>query len=159
MSPGRFVVDRSLEPLARRLRLLGFDVVTVPGARLEALFESARRDGRTVLTTSARHPGRWASVPAVTVAREDPDGAVRAIASLWAPSGPPFGRCSICNLPLGDGAGPDPARVPARVRTSGVPLRHCAGCGRVYWSGSHVDRLRRRLAAATGRPVPGPRGT
>ena len=56
MAPARFVTDSSLDELARRLRFLGYDIVTLAGARLEELFVAGRRDGRTVLTLSARHP-------------------------------------------------------------------------------------------------------
>src|SRR6266850_296581 len=64
MSPARFITDSSLDYLARRLRFLGFDVRTLEGARLEEVFSAARRDGRTVLKLSARHPRRFADVPA-----------------------------------------------------------------------------------------------
>src|SRR5262249_39141672 len=39
--PTRFATDDSLDHLARRLRFLGFDVVTHKGARLEELFAAA----------------------------------------------------------------------------------------------------------------------
>jgi len=153
MDPGRFLVDLSLEGLARRLRLLGFDVATLPGARLETLFEAAGRDGRTVLTTSARHPRRHARVRAVTVDRGDPVRAVRSLVAAYAPPGAPFSRCSVCNEPLGDGPGRR-GTVPERVRASGTPLRHCPRCRRTYWHGTHVERLRAWLEVATGNPVP-----
>lgn len=152
--PGRFVTDASLDLLARRLRLLGFDVVTLRGARLEALFEAARNDGRIVLTTSARHPRRHADVPAMSVARGDPASALRDLAATFAPAGAPFERCSVCNRPLVEApAAGAPEAVPAPVRAAGGTLRHCPGCGRWYWHGSHVDRLREWLERALGRKL------
>jgi uncharacterized protein with PIN domain len=157
MPPARFITDTSLEHLARRLRLLGFDVAGAGGARLDELFEAARREGRTVLTLSARHPRRFAAVPAITVPRADPAAAVRAIAAAHEPAGPPFSRCASCNTAL---ARRMPAEamgeVPGGVLRAARALRYCPQCGKWYWEGSHVARIREWLAAALGRPVAEP---
>src|SRR2546425_11676917 len=93
MPPTRFITDTSLELLARRLRMLGYDVASVPGARLDELFEVARREGRTVLTLSARRPPRSADVPALRMPRGDPAAALREIAAGHEPARPPVRRC------------------------------------------------------------------
>ena len=61
----------------------------------------------------------------------------------------PFSRCLVCNTPVEPGA-PDGAGIPADVDRG--TLRHCPGCGRVYWAGSHTRRMRRRLAHWAGAP-------
>jgi hypothetical protein len=155
----RFVTDASLDFVARRLRFLGYDVVTHRGARLEELFEAAARDGRTVLTLSARHPRRFAAVPAVRALRADAAGTVRAISEAHAPAGPPFSRCPACNVALRSRT-PFEAHgeVPGRVTRAGHALTWCPACGKWYWPGTHVARLVEWLQAATGRAVaaPGP---
>jgi uncharacterized protein with PIN domain len=157
VAPDRFVTDTSLELLARRLRILGFDVETCPGARLEDLYERARRESRTVLTLSVRHPRRYADVPAIAVPRDDPMAAVRALASEHEAAGAPFSRCALCNLPLVSGSAAEAGgEVPEALRAADAPLRRCPGCGKWYWPGSHVDRLREWLERALGRPIPGP---
>ncbi|HEY6099490.1 MAG TPA: Mut7-C RNAse domain-containing protein [Anaeromyxobacter sp.] len=154
MDPPRFVTDSSLEWLARRLRILGFDVLTLRGARLEELFEAGRREKRVVLTMSARHPKRWGDVPARRIERGANERAVRAIAETYEPSGPPFSRCADCNhalqrrLPI-EATGEVPGGVLRRARH----LRHCPNCGKWYWEGSHVERLREWLERALGRPL------
>lgn len=154
MVPARFVTDTSLEFLARRLRFLGYDVATIRGARLEELFESAARDGRIVLTLSARHPKRFAAVPSRTVARDDPAAALRAIALADAPAGAPFTRCPECNSRLQPRHPMEASgEVPGRVLRSGRPLSYCPSCGKWYWMGSHVERLRAWLEAALGRKL------
>jgi uncharacterized protein with PIN domain len=158
MSPARFITDSSLEFLAHRLVFLGYDVAVIRGARLEELFEAGGREGRTVLTLSSRHPRRFAEVAAVVVGRGDDAGAVRAIAGSHAPTGAPFSRCAGCNAAL-QRRHPIEARgeVPGRVLRSGQTLTHCPTCGKWYWEGSHVARLRAWLEQALGRalPVPG----
>lgn len=154
MTPTRFVNDSSLESVARRLRLLGYDVRPAGGARLEELFALARREGRIVLTLSARRPPGTPAVECLTLPRADEAGAVRAVASAHEPAGPPFSRCPACNTALVT-RHPFEAHgeVPARVRRAGLPLTYCTTCGKWYWHGSHVDRVREWLERAIGRPV------
>lgn len=153
----RFVTDASLDFVARRLRFLGYDVVTHRGARLEELFESAAREGRTVLTLSDRRPRRWAGVPVVRAARGDAAATVRAIADAHAPAGPPFSRCPACNVAL-RARTPFEAHgeVPGRVTRAGGPLTSCPACGKWYWPGTHVTHIVAWLQSATGRPVAAP---
>ena len=152
--PARFITDTSLELVAHRLVFLGYDVATLRGARLEELFEAGRRDGRTVLTLSTRHPRRFADVPAIVVPRGDAAGAVRAIAAAHEPAGAPFSRCAPCNRALHT-RHPMEARgeVPGRVLRSETVLRYCPVCGKWYWEGSHVARLRVWLEQALGRAL------
>lgn len=157
VTPTRFVTDASLDFVARRLRFLGYDVVTIRGARLEELFEAARLEGRTVLTLSPRRPRRHADVPAVRVARDDPAATVRELAARHAPAGAPFSRCPACNHALErrhpfEAQGEVPGRVLRRQRV----LHHCPVCGKWYWEGTHVARLRAWLEAALGGPLPAP---
>jgi uncharacterized protein with PIN domain len=160
--PARFVTDSSLESLARRLRVLGYDVCVLRGARLEQVFAAAIDDDAIVLTLSARVPPGRLGVPRVRVPRETPEMALREIVGRYAPAGAPFSRCTVCNTPVerveasehaerprGDAP---PRFAPADPGT----LRHCPECGHWYWYGSHVDRLRESLAAAIGRSVNGP---
>lgn len=139
--PTRFITDSSLEQLARRLRILGYDVSSHRGARLEELFAAAIRDGRTVLTLSARAP-RTAEVAIVRVPRGDLAAAVRAVTAAHSPATARWTRCPECNVALHtrsafEGRG----EVPGRVTRLGVPLRSCPVCGRWFWPGSHVARL------------------
>jgi uncharacterized protein len=156
VTSARFVTDSSLALIARRLRLLGYDVLVIPGARLEEILETARREGRTALTTSARHPRAFADVPARRIRPEQVAETVRAIAESIEPSGAPFSRCSECNTPL-QRRHPFEARgeVPGGVLRSAASLSFCPGCGKWYWEGSHVARLREWLEQALGRALPG----
>jgi hypothetical protein len=36
-------------------------------------------------------------------------------------------------------------RVPPYVYETHAEFRHCPGCGRVYWSGSHVEAMGEQL--------------
>lgn len=157
MHPDRFVTDSSLDFIARRLRFLGYDVATLAGARLEELFERASADRATVLSRSPRHPRRWGAVPLVVIDGGDPAAVVRAIASRYAPAGAPFSRCPVCNVALRtrhplEARGEIPGRVLRSIRT----VSACPMCGKWYWEGTHVARIRAWLEGALGRALDSP---
>ena len=151
MTAVRFIADRSLEGVARRLRALGFDVAVLDG-RLEQVCADARAEQRVVLTTSRRVPPPCGLRERWVVPRDDLAAAVRAVLARCEPDAAPFTRCVHCNEPLVafDGsAGPPPVAPPAGVRVTG----QCPRCGRCYWHGSHVDRTREWIERETGRHI------
>jgi uncharacterized protein with PIN domain len=153
--PARFVTDTSLAFVAHRLSFLGYDITCLHGARLEELFEVGRREGRIVLTLSDRHPRRFADVTVIVAPRDDPAAAVRRVAVEHQPASPLFGRCASCNQAL-QTRHPMEARgeVPGRVLRTVQSVRYCPMCGKWYWLGSHVARLRAWLEQALGRALP-----
>lgn len=57
-----------------------------------------------------------------------------------------FTRCMQCNGTLRDAARQEVVdRVPAAIAPEHDRFRVCNDCGRVYWRGSHYDRLVRLL--------------
>ena len=157
MHPDRFVTDSSLDFIARRLRFLGYDVATLRGARLEELFLRAAADHGIVLSRSPRHPRRWGAVPLVVIDGGDPSAAVRKVAARYAPTGAPFSRCPVCNVALHtrhplEARGEIPGRVLRTIRT----VSACPMCGKWYWEGTHVARIRTWLEEALGRSLAAP---
>ena len=58
----------------------------------------------------------------------------------------PFSRCMRCNEPLQPVAKADVLhRVPPMVRVERQSFSRCPRCARLYWRGSHWQRMRRRL--------------
>lgn len=155
----RLAADAMLGRLARWLRLLGLDVAWEPHVADAALVRRAIEEERLLLTRDRRLPEER-RVPAVLVLRaEDPEAQLREAtrALALAPHFRPFTRCSRCNAPLED-APRDAvrARVPERVLAERERFRRCPDCGRIYWEGSHAERLLRRVERALGVPE-GPR--
>jgi hypothetical protein len=64
----------------------------------------------------------------------------------------PFIRCRECNVLLEEASAAEVAeRVPGRIREMYGTFRHCPACARVYWQGSHYDRMRTMLQRALAR--------
>ncbi len=57
----------------------------------------------------------------------------------------PFSRCMCCNTPLQAAEAGLRSRVPADILEDNDALLYCPECDKVYWWGSHVDRMQRKL--------------
>jgi len=141
----RFVLDVHLGRLARRLRLLGFDVLwrnDVSDAELARLSAQQRR----ILLTRDRGLLKRREVThgyfvRETARRRQVEEVLRRF-DLFG-SIQPFGRCLECNGLLEPVAKTEVNdRLLPRTRRDYDEFQRCQGCGRVYWKGSHYDALR-----------------
>lgn len=146
----RFLCDEMLARLGRWLRAAGYDTaIAEDGQPDRQLIEQAVHEHRILLTRDRklaefRHASECVAI--ITADRLDPQvrelGQMHPINWLLAP----FSRCLVCNAPL---VSADPARlaeVPPFSREHATVLLTCSGCGRLFWDGSHVRRMRKRLA-------------
>jgi len=65
----------------------------------------------------------------------------------------PFSRCRLCNAALREAPKESVRRrVPEAVWKQLDAFTECSECGRIFWRGTHYERLSRvlRLAAAPG---------
>jgi uncharacterized protein with PIN domain len=141
----RFVADAHLGALAQLLRLAGFDTCYDNHFSDDEIAALAEHDGRIVLTRDRELLKRRA------VARGCYLHAVRPAAQLHelfarldlAPHMRPFRLCLRCNAPLHPlGADEAATRVPDGVQRRHHRFAACDVCRRVFWEGSHWQRMR-----------------
>jgi uncharacterized protein with PIN domain len=154
--PPRFLCDPSLGGLARWLRAAGYEAALAPEVPGHRLPDEALRRGLVLLTTEAEALDRrivadgrlvvvW--VPsALTMAEQLRVAALDLGLALREP------RCMACGGTLR--ATPKEAvrpRIPPRTALWKDEYYVCAGCGGLFWRGTHWDRieatLRRAVAA------------
>jgi uncharacterized protein with PIN domain len=143
-----------LGSLARWLRLLGYDTTferDIPDERVVAL---AKAEGRVVLTRD-RAVARRAGA-SLYVVGHDLDDQLREVFAFMGrplPTRIALERCSLCNAPIVpiDAQGARAAGVPERVLAQRAEFQRCPACHRVYWQGTHVDSMERRLTALAAR--------
>ncbi len=148
----KFVLDVHLGKLAAVLRMLGFDSVYCSSASDAELVQISCKERRILLTRdrgllkhNAVTHGYWiretdSRRQAVEViARFDLKLRVR-----------PFTRCMACNHLL------DPVdrmdvkeRVPEGIWQRFSAFWQCHSCGRIYWHGSHYQRMLRKIEELT----------
>lgn len=150
--PARFVADVHLAQLTARLRLAGFDVKAV--AADEDVARLSEREERIALTRDRELLKRKIVRGGCWIRSSDPDDQFVEVLRRFdlVLQVRPFTRCLQCNALLRPVA---KERVLERLPPGVVPLfedfHECPSCGRVYWHGSHYDRLRERLARAVDR--------
>ncbi len=146
----RFVLDVHLRKLARRLRLMGFDVDYHPDRDDDALADIADREGRILLSRDRQLMMRKIVSRGLYVRNTDPELQIVEVLERLDLRRlcRPFTRCIECNGLIGP-VDPGPAGVmdliPPGVRTWCAEYYRCGGCGKIYWKGSHYEKLMKRV--------------
>jgi uncharacterized protein with PIN domain len=150
----KFITDRTLGKLARKLRVLGFDTVYWGGGKLEEAAKVAAAEGRMLLTRSRRLQQGGEGFQVLIVLANDPEGQIHQVLSdlkLRPAADQFFSRCLICNeallpVPKGEVEG----RVPDFIQRSYDSFHICPQCRRIYWPGTHFQRMKKEMAKTTG---------
>jgi uncharacterized protein with PIN domain/tRNA(Ser,Leu) C12 N-acetylase TAN1 len=145
----RFVVDQMLGRLAARLRLIGYDAITVFDIADSEVTRLAAADGRILLTRDHLLSQTRAVPVHFVVARDVRNQIIEVVRALdLAPDASRFfTRCTLCNASLQSVEESVIAeRVPPNVRDRHVHFMRCVSCGQIYWRGSHVDRILAELS-------------
>ncbi|MGC8880297.1 MAG: Mut7-C RNAse domain-containing protein [Anaerolineae bacterium] len=142
----RFVVDVMLGSLARWLRRLGYDTDYANDRDDRELVRIARAEGRILLTRDSTLAARRGISAMLIESQVLDEQLAQVVHAFPLPQGMSLPRCSECNTPL-QNVSPDEVMdcVPAYVYRTHKHFRRCPGCGRIYWPGSHWERIDRRL--------------
>jgi uncharacterized protein with PIN domain len=145
---GAFILDVHLGKLARMLRMLGFDVLYRNNYRDSEIIELALREKRIILTRDRRllhakviDHGYW-------VRATNPDKQLVEVIQRFDLGSQikPFHRCLVCN---GEIVEVDKGDVLERLEPKTIRYYDrfyiCTSCSKVYWQGSHYERMREKL--------------
>ncbi|HUJ17567.1 MAG TPA: Mut7-C RNAse domain-containing protein [Nitrospirota bacterium] len=142
----KFIADVMLGRLAKKLRLLGFDVLYDRSLDDNEIIRISLEHERMILTRDnglAHRPlaSRHLFIRS-DIAQEQVNEVLSALPSC-AGFPQPLTRCSLCNstlIPLAKEISRD--RVPDYVYHHEHDFLQCGSCGRVYWAGSHVRNMK-----------------
>ncbi|RLI34065.1 hypothetical protein DRO53_04455 [Candidatus Bathyarchaeota archaeon] len=149
----RFLVDGMLGSLARWLRMLGYDVEYAAELEDGELIRIAKASGRILLTRDLQLY-RTASRRGVEVFLVDASNVAEALRSLSKRFPlrlrvePSASRCPLCNSPLREASRSEvEGKVPQGVYRRRRKFWVCVNpsCGKVYWKGSHWDKIKETL--------------
>ncbi len=149
----RFVADGHLGKLTRDLRLLGIDVAYRPVASDAELVALSVEEDRALLTRDRLLLMRAAVASGYYPRSQLAEEQTREVIDRFDLRGiiAPFTRCLRCNGALG-------AVPKAEIVEQLEPLtkiyyqafRRCHQCGQIYWSGSHFEKLQKRVERLLG---------
>lgn len=138
----KFIADVMLGRLAKRLRLRGIDVLYDNSLDDNSIIRISLEKNRVILTRDNGLARRPLAANHLLICSDRIDEQVHQVLTAYPIGAAPLTRCSECNEALTP-IGKDEAMnlVPAYVyRTNDCFLR-CEACGRIYWKGTHVDRM------------------
>ena len=144
LHPIRFAVDANVGKLARLLRMTGFDTFYDPGLADAELVETAWLEKRVLLTRDRALLKRKKVIHGRLIRHSKPAEQLREVIALYGLRNQiiPFSRCLRCNGVLQT---IDKEKITARLQ----PLTRkyydafmiCRQCDRLYWPGSHRERM------------------
>ena len=143
----RFLLDVHVGRLAAYLRMAGFDALYGNQASDAELASIVAREGRVLLTRDRFLLMRTAVDRGYWVRSTEPKQQLLEVVKRFDLAGSmrPFTRCMDCNTMLEEASRESVwERLPPKIRDKDV-FRVCPNCQRVYWQGSHHERMSQLL--------------
>lgn len=145
-APARFVLDVHLGRLARALRMLGFDTLYENDYSDKAIAQLAEAEERVVLTRDVGllkqktiQWGYWLRSQHLEEQLAEVINHFKLKTKLS-----PFTRCIACNGNIAEVPKADVvAQLPPKTKLYFNEIYQCDRCKRVYWKGSHYERMQR----------------
>jgi len=140
--------------LARWLRLLGFDVYYAnEKISDDELLVVAEKEKRTIVSRDKQliERAEKKSLAVVKVSSTDLDEQLRTVTSVYPVKREMvLSRCSLCNSELVEkNKSKVKDKVPPKVFAAHKGFWYCRKCDKVYWKGSHWDKIEKRMKELT----------
>ena len=142
----RFFADVMMHRLVRLMRALGFDTEWEDAISDAELVRRSLLQRRWILTLDRRLPKEWRVANVLLLKSERAFEQLGEVIEYFGLKEPDemFTRCLVCNSPLS----PAPHREAvsqapeSHARRDHAAYRWCPSCRKLYWEGSHTDRMR-----------------
>lgn len=145
----KFIADEMLGRLSKWMRLLGFDTVYNTPTTDSRLVNQAFREQRIILTRDTGLVERK-YIPKYVLVKSDNyiEQLEQIIKELNMKPDQDlfFSRCLLCNTEI-ESVSKDSvkSKVPRYVYMTQDNFLHCPNCDKIYWSGTHVEKVKERL--------------
>ena len=152
----RFIVDSNAGKLARWLRMMGYDALFFNFINDVQLIDIALKEGRVVLTKDTQLLRRRVvtngQLRVIFIQNDDPKEQLRQVAKELKLDCrlKQFTRCLECNQSLLSKSKEEVKElVPPYVFRTQTQYMQCPSCLRVYWRGTHWQRMKKELERIT----------
>ena len=144
----RFVADIMLGSLAKKLRLLGIDTAYTSEADDSELKYLVRSQGRILLTRNMNLSKNLGDLAWFVTGKDVWEEFLSIVKRLmpFNDQFEPFSRCLECNdLVLSIKPSEADGKVPPYIYRSKKTFSRCPSCGKVFWEGTHSERMREEI--------------
>ncbi|MBA3045039.1 MAG: Mut7-C RNAse domain-containing protein [Candidatus Thermoplasmatota archaeon] len=138
----KFIADTMLGTLARWLRILGFDTVYARDMGDDEIIQLAKLEDRIIISRDRELCGRV--LGSILLSQDTLRNQIITVLGLHPPEQRSIlTRCLECNSVLQTADKISVAEeVPEAVFSKLNEFWKCPGCKKVYWKGSHYDKMR-----------------
>lgn len=152
ISPSRFMTDIHLGKLSKKMRLLGLDTLMADKSDDQEIISLSNAEQRMILTRDIGLLRNGKTMYGYWIRNTEPEKQAEELFERFELSDHinPFSRCMECNstlqeVPLSEVK----KQVPPKVQEWKSDFYRCSGCGKVYWKGSHYQKLKERVEKLT----------
>jgi uncharacterized protein len=149
----KFIVDNNAGKLAKLLRLIGYDTVFFGPEGDADLINAALLENRIILTRDTHIMERRVVIHGrlrvILITSDNPEQQIHQVISTLNLDCPlrPFALCLECNRPLMKRSKEEVKDlVPPYVFKTQAQYMQCPNCRRIYWQGTHWQRMTEKLA-------------
>ncbi|MFO7660457.1 MAG: Mut7-C RNAse domain-containing protein [Candidatus Cloacimonadaceae bacterium] len=142
-----FLLTADLSRLARWLRLLGFDAAISSSNEVSKLLQVCQLQNRILLTRIKRNDKLKANKKVLIINSEHYGEQLKQVVQeLQLREFCIFSRCLYCNRSVYPIAREKIIhRLPEKVKNRETKFTQCRKCGRLYWKGTHYERMLQTL--------------
>jgi uncharacterized protein with PIN domain len=148
----KFILDVHLGRLSKYLRLCGFDTVFNINLNDNEIIDLSLKEHRIILTRDRGLLKNKLVTHGYWIRSTNPIGQVREVLKRFDLRNTlhPFTRCMECNGMLADILKEEIFNeLPPRTRDFYDGFKKCRGCGKIYWEGSHYERMKKFILTIT----------
>lgn len=141
----KFIADVHLGRLAKYLRLCGFDTLYGMSLTDSEIIDLSIKENRTILSRDKELLQNRHVIQSYRIISAEPVEQLKAVLNRFKLINNlhPFTRCMICN---GEVAGVRKEEIEytlqPKTRSYYNEFRRCTTCGKIYWEGSHYERMK-----------------
>ncbi len=144
-----FVLDTQLGKLTKLLRLLGFDTLYRNDYEDSEIIRLALEEERIILTRDIGLLKNKSVTHGIWIRSTSPEEQLKEVLhrfDLYSQI-KPFQRCSVCNGTIGKIDKKEIIdQLPTKTKLYYDDFYRCQECGKIYWKGSHYQRMKVRIS-------------
>ena len=142
----RFIADAHLGRLARYLRLCGFDTLFADSLSDRDIKEVSLKEQRIILSRDKELLSNSKNTDVCRILSDRPVDQLSEVIDKYCLRKffKPFSRCIECNGSIEPVSGDEISdHLLPRTREFYSQFRRCRSCGKIYWEGSHYEKMKK----------------